>query len=227
MNKQELWNLEYQKKGLPTSRMRKDNSSHVEEFVRFLASKGIYSGNIVDIGCGYGNDARRFAQHGFFVYACDISDVALSAARQEAEEESLVEKIEFLLADVGIPWRYPSNLFDAAFDGTTFINLTTKDEINNYLLELKRTLKKQAYGQIVTPVLPDEFYQKLYDKQRNNIVVCPFGITQRTYTEEQIIALLQRHFVIQSINRIQKKNIIYSRYYNRYLVRIIFQNEKQ
>ena len=224
MNRQELWNMEYQQKCLPTSRMKKNSYSHVEEFVRFLASRGISSGKIVDIGCGYGNDARRFAQHGFFVYACDISDTALSAARQETEKEGLVDKIKFSLTDIGIPWKYPDHLFDAAFDGATLINLTTEDEINNYLGELKRTLKKQAHGQIVTPVLPDEFYQKLYDEQRSSIVICPSGIPQRVYTQEQIVSILQKHFEIQALSKIQKRNRMYGQEYNRYLVRVIFQN---
>ena len=226
MNKQELWNQEYQRKGLPTSRMKANSSSHVEEFIRFLVSRGTCNGNIIDLGCGYGSDARGFAQQGFFVYACDISDTALSVAQQKAKEDGLIGKIKFSLTDISLPWEYPDDLFDAAFDGTTFINLITENEINNYFEELKRTLKNQAYGQIVTPILPDEFYQKLYDEQRSNIVVCPSGIIQRTYTEEQIINLLQEHFVIQYITLIQKKNRMYGYDYSRCLIRVIFQNKK-
>ncbi len=224
--KQDLWDSEYQRKELPSSRFRNETSSHVVEFISFLASKGIVGGNIVDLGCGYGKDARTFAQHGFFVHACDISDIALSVARKEAEKESLADKIEFSLADVSVPWGYSDNFFDAAFDGTTFINLVAEDEINNYFSELQRTLKKQAYGRIVTPVLPDEFYQKLHNEQRSRTVVCPSGITQRTYTQEEIATLLQKHFFIQSVMPIQKRNKMYGKEYTRCLVRITFQNEK-
>lgn len=227
MNKQELWNLEYQQQSyLPTSRIRDDISSHVQVFIRFLSSKGIQNGNIIDLGCGYGNDARTFALHGFNVYACDISDVAINAAREKAKKEGLVKKIIFSLMDIGIPWEYSDRFFDASFDGTTFINLTTPIEITNYLKELKRTLKNNAFGLLVTPILPDEFYKKRYEEQERNPIICPSGISQRVYTEEQVVSLLQEYFVLQDITKIRKKNTMYGKEYDRYLMRIIFQNEK-
>ncbi len=226
MNKQELWNREYQQSDLPTSRIRDDTSSHVQAFIQFLSSKGIQNGNIVDLGCGYGNDARAFAQHGFDVYACDISDVAINAAREKAKKEELVEKIRFSLMDVGIPWGYSDDIFDASFDGTTFINLTTSTEITTYLKELKRTLKSNAFGLLVTPVFPDEFYKKLYEEQGRNPIICQSGITQLVYTEEQVVSLLQEYFNLQDVTKTRKRNKMYGREYDRYLMRIILQNEK-
>lgn len=226
ISKQELWNLEYQQSDLPTSRIRDDISSHVQEFIKFLSSKGIQNGNILDLGCGYGNDARAFAQQGFNVYACDISEVAISIAQERTKEENLAKNIQFSLMDIGTIWKHKDNSFDATFDGTTFINLTTTIETTNYFQELKRTLKNHAFGLLVTPVLPDEFYKKLYTEQGSNPVICPSGISQRVYSEEKVVSLLQEYFVLQDITKIRKKNKMYGKEYDRHLMRIIFQNEK-
>lgn len=68
------------------------------DIVRCLATHGIASGHLLDLGTGPGTQAMALAERGFRVTASDISESALALAREKARDRGLV--IDFVLDDI-------------------------------------------------------------------------------------------------------------------------------
>lgn len=62
-----------------------------------LASKGVFTGTVLDVGCGTGEHALLFASLGLYVLGVDVAETALEMARRKARERGIAA--EFALAD--------------------------------------------------------------------------------------------------------------------------------
>jgi SAM-dependent methyltransferase len=62
-----------------------------------LASKGRFAGEVLDAGCGTGENALHVASLGLSVAGVDVAETALAIARQKARDRGI--KVEFALAD--------------------------------------------------------------------------------------------------------------------------------
>jgi SAM-dependent methyltransferase len=70
---------------------------------------GLSPGRALDVGCGEGADAIWLARRGWTVTAIDVSDVALSRAREAAELAGAT--VEWVCGDV-LQTRFPAGSFD-------------------------------------------------------------------------------------------------------------------
>jgi SAM-dependent methyltransferase len=220
-----LWNNEYLSiRGIPTSDKTKTGLSHTKYFLNYLHANNIYDGNLLDIGCGLGFDAIFFAKNGFKTTGVDISKIAIGKAKNNGACRNK-EGLDFKILDIRENWEFADNKFIAAYDGTTFINLTTDKEIMHYFHELKRVLVKGGMYQIVLPILPDEYYKKLVDECTSKQVVNKSGLVQKAYEKEEIISLVEDHITIEKVELMSKRNYMYGELYKRTLLRIIAKNE--
>jgi ubiquinone/menaquinone biosynthesis C-methylase UbiE len=64
--------------------------------------------NILELGCGTGNDAARLAREGYTLTAIDLSTEAIAQARAK-----FGSGINFLVADMARPLPFPDRSFDA------------------------------------------------------------------------------------------------------------------
>jgi SAM-dependent methyltransferase len=78
----------------------------VEPFLRPLREVGARS--MLELGCGTGNDAARLARLGYAVTALDCSTEAIERARAR-----FGSAVDFVVADMAIPLRFPDGSFDA------------------------------------------------------------------------------------------------------------------
>ena len=62
-----------------------------------LASKGGFTGAVLDAGCGTGENALHIASLGLSVLGVDVAETALAIAREKAESRGI--EIEFFAAD--------------------------------------------------------------------------------------------------------------------------------
>jgi SAM-dependent methyltransferase len=62
-----------------------------------LASKGSFTGAVLDAGCGTGENALHIASLGLSVLGVDVAETALAIAREKADDRGL--EIEFVAAD--------------------------------------------------------------------------------------------------------------------------------
>jgi len=222
----ELWEKEYDKtKGLPTSKVQGDISSHIQSFSNSLAKNNISSGLILDIGCGLGQDSYDLARFGYFVYGFDISHEAIKRARKSCPSE-LAGRTIFEVMDGTKHWNYQDNFFTGTFDGTTFINFISERDINHYLSEVSRVTKNGGYSMFVTPVLPDEYYTSLVREQSSNIVKNHGGLWQRVYRKDELLSKLEDYFEIKKLDEIKKVNRMFGKPYKRTQLRILCKNEK-
>ena len=73
-----------------------DNKEPSESVIGWLAGGWIH-GDILDIGCGLGDNAIYLAKNGYPVTGLDISSTALSTARQRADDAGV--EVTFAVAD--------------------------------------------------------------------------------------------------------------------------------
>ena len=62
-----------------------------------LASRGEFTGSVLDAGCGTGENALHVASLGLSVLGVDVAETALAIAREKAKERGV--DAEFALAD--------------------------------------------------------------------------------------------------------------------------------
>jgi len=68
---------------------------------------------IIEIGCGTGEDIIKIAEKGFRVFGCDISEKMVEKTKQKLKERKKEEKAEFFVADAEmLPFK--ANSFDAS-----------------------------------------------------------------------------------------------------------------
>ena len=67
---------------------------------------------VVELGCGWGNDAVYFAQHGYPVLAIDFSRVVI---KQNIERYGHLPMLTFQVANISQPFPWESSSFDAVY----------------------------------------------------------------------------------------------------------------
>ena len=82
------------------------------EFVR-LAEQGLVKGEVIDLGCGTGENAMMFASKGSRVLGIDSAPLAIAKAKKKAAERG--SKAEFTVADA-LELRPLERAFDVATD---------------------------------------------------------------------------------------------------------------
>jgi SAM-dependent methyltransferase len=95
------------------------------------------SGRALDIGCGFGEIDVLLAQNtGFQIIGCDISEIAVSIAKENVRKANLENRINIEENDVyGL--KYPDNYFDVVFS-FGYVSAATYPEVQK---EVARVLK--------------------------------------------------------------------------------------
>jgi SAM-dependent methyltransferase len=86
------------------------------EFVR-LAEEGTVKGDVIDVGCGTGENAIMFASKGHKVLGVDSSPLAIRKAKAKAKERN--SPADFMVADA-LDLASIGRRFDAAIDSGLF-----------------------------------------------------------------------------------------------------------
>jgi ubiquinone/menaquinone biosynthesis C-methylase UbiE len=101
---------------------------------------GLVRGDVLDIGCGLGDNAIYLAQHGHHVTGLDISPTALITAERRAKDAGV--DITFAVADATKLEGY-TDRFDTVIDSGMFHTLD-EDGKRSYLTALHRATRPGA-----------------------------------------------------------------------------------
>jgi len=96
---------------------------------------------VLDIACGSGRHAIELAKKGYYVYASDISRVALSIAEKLAEENGVSDLVHLFLGDMFEKYNFPDASLDAVIAIQAIYHGYPKD-MQKSLGEINRVLKK-------------------------------------------------------------------------------------
>lgn len=94
-----------------------------KEFVK-LAESGQVDGDVIDVGCGTGENAMLFAARGNRVLGVDSAPIAIEKARAKASQR--VSKAEFIVADA-LHLGELHRRFDVAIDSGLFHVFSDRD----------------------------------------------------------------------------------------------------
>ncbi|MGX5694230.1 class I SAM-dependent methyltransferase [Dermacoccus abyssi] len=108
--------------------------------VRALCDEGGFSGHVLDIGCGLGDNALYLASTGLQVTGVDISEIAVESARQKAKQVGL--DVEFLAADA-FSLAEAGTRYDTVLD-SAFFHTLPRTEIASYLALLDAITTEDA-----------------------------------------------------------------------------------
>lgn len=133
---------------------------------------------ILDLGCGLGRHSILFAQVGFEVDACDLSNYAINYLNEWAKKENVL--VNTKVCDM-LELPYENNSFDALFAYHVISHTTTKDFLK-VVREIKRVLKKEgeafltlcsketwSFKEACYPKLDENTVIKIEDGPENNI----------------------------------------------------------
>jgi SAM-dependent methyltransferase len=116
-----------------------DNKEPSESVIGWLAGGWIH-GDILDIGCGLGDNAIYPAKNGYPVTGLDISPTALSTARQRADDAGV--EVTFAVADSTKLDGY-TDAFDTVIDSGLFHSLDD-DGRRSYVAAVHRASRPGA-----------------------------------------------------------------------------------
>lgn len=87
--------------------------------VRSLVEAGLFAGRVLDVGCGYGENALLIAASGLTVTGADRDAEGLRRATEQSQERSLEDRTRFLRFDVRKLAEF-GEAFDTVLDSLVF-----------------------------------------------------------------------------------------------------------
>lgn len=105
--------------------------------------------NILDLGCGTGEDALFLANNGFNVTAVDISPNMIEIAQSKAGAKDSNKNLQFFCSDMESFINENKNKFDAIISNFNAVNYVK--DLNSFSLSLSASLNKN--GKLIFTVL--------------------------------------------------------------------------
>ena len=105
-----------------------------------LASEGGFAGEVLDAGCGTGENALLIASLGLRVLGVDVAETALAIAREKSESRGI--EVECAVADAFQLERL-GRMFDTVLDCGLF-HTFDDDERTGYVASLKSVTKQDG-----------------------------------------------------------------------------------
>ena len=167
----------------------------VEEFVALLQERG--GGDLLDLGCGYGNYLPYFSRRGLSVIGADISAIALKVASKHITHQNRAN-ISLILHDMrDLPF------FNESFVGIFSMNTihhATMSEVKRVVNEIYRVLKNE--GVCLVTLLSDtdfKFDRTLLTGEKTLITDTEFetGVIHSFFNREDAYALLSNFEIIK------------------------------
>lgn len=157
----------------------------VPAFVEVLRPLG--ARNVLELGCGTGNDAVRLAHAGFVVSALDFSAEAIAQARQKSCD------VRFVQADMAKPLPFEAATFDAVVSNVA-LHMFSDDVTRRIFGEIGRVLAPRGVFAFHVNSLDDMPLRQRHHPRKRELEPFYFeeldGQTMRFFTREYLAELL-------------------------------------
>ncbi len=163
-----------------------DNPSLFSKFtLEFLPKQG----NLLDLGCGQGQDSRFFSENGFKVTAADFSLAALDIAKAKTK---LDLDIVYEPHDMQEKFVYEDDSFDVVYSHMA-IHYFDNEVTNKLFFELTRVLKPNGIlaVQVNSKSDPEIINSKIISE---DLYETPSGLIKRFFDEASILKFAQNKF---------------------------------
>lgn len=223
----ELWDQEYIKHNIASS--FKSTLSHSVKFLLEIL-EGFSLKSFLDLGCGNGRNTIPLARMGYNVTGMDISQVALSQAREKLESESaeVPKKVRFVPGSMGKPLPFRDKTFDVVMDITSFDILIDTAEIECHKNEVARVLKNNGYFLYYDMADDDPYSLALLDKspdKNKGLIYTPAGIPFKIYSIDDIVRIFNSFKVI-SLEKFKFQDIMDGVKWNRSILCVVMKHKQ-
>ena len=177
--------------------MSDEPQASVKDFLRWLRKeRGVALENLhaLDLGCGNGKNSAYIAGLDTTnqVVGIEISETALSYAREKSRQNNISEQIKYIHQSIGEKFPFPDASFDLALDVTSSNSLDEKER-SVFLAETYRTLKPDGYF-FVRALCKDADKNAQYllknnpGPEKDTYIMPDLGLTERVFSREDFIA---------------------------------------
>src|SRR6478672_10898228 len=129
-DQKQLWNNAHMQSALAAY------SEHQTSFAEDANTVIPANSEILELGCGEGNDSVYFAEQGHHVIATDFSDVLIAQNQQHYNNPNL----QFMQQDISAPLAFEDEQFDAIYARLS-LHYFTNEVTERVFTELARVLK--------------------------------------------------------------------------------------
>ncbi|ERN47687.1 SAM dependent methyltransferase [Prescottella equi NBRC 101255 = C 7] len=156
--------------------------------VRALESSGQFAREVLDIGCGPGENALFLASRGYRVWGLDAAPAAIDIARERARQRGMERGVEFEVADATDLSDY-ADRFVSVIDSALY-HCFPEDQRHRYAASLFGACRPQARLHVVcfSDRVPDGFpgpYRITEDNLRDTLTAAGWTVQRiepTTYT---------------------------------------------
>jgi ubiquinone/menaquinone biosynthesis C-methylase UbiE len=182
----------------------------------FENSKYIIEGPILDLGCGIGRHVSYLFEMGLDVYGVDISDVAITIAREWLLKKGCSKNHLHKIIQgniVKLPWN--ESKFSYAVSHGVLDSMSFKDA-KLAIKELARCMIKGGYFYCDLISGDDSLHSKEYSGEELVTSAFENGTIQTYFNQEKIKELIQDVFNIAEVKLIRVENLALNKYHSRY-----------
>lgn len=199
MAQQNEWEREYQDPLLITK--KEEPQSDTLDFFRYIRrKKGVNLSEIsaLDLGCGTGRNSNYLATLGARVIGYEISNTALTIAKERAAKAGLT--VQYEIQNIGEPWPISDNSIDLILDVLSS-NSLNDSEREIYLREASRVLKQSGFFYVKALAKDGDHNAKELLKlhpgpEKDTYRMPDMNITERVWSKEDFINTYSKFFSI-------------------------------
>lgn len=218
-NNPNLWQKEYQQKGIPSS-FRQKSSGAMDLLYQYLKENkaSIRNRICLDLGCGTGRNSYSLIKNGAQkVYAIDFVPTLIEKIKSP--------KIKAVCADLTKPWPIKSKSIDIAIDIFAFKHQATLTKQQFYISALNRVLKPKGILLISLAGIKDGYYGSLpkikLKKDVYKITDPATKVDSFLYTKESLEDEF-KNFKLERFKRETKNGPMHGKIYKRETLKFIF-----
>lgn len=170
-------------------------SDFAEEVLRITEP----SSQVLELGCGVGNDSVAFAKAGHTVLATDFSEVAIT---KNSERFKDIPNLFFEVLDISMPVEFKDNRFDVVYARLS-LHYFSAEITKKVFEEIHRVLRPDGFLCFICKSIKDPLYAKGEEIEKDMFEYD--GHVRHFFSEEYVKECLGNNFRIEKIKSGEEK----------------------